>query len=257
MFARWKRILAPTVIAALSIILFVHFDSEEPVPDENCSVAEAPNQSEKKSAADNVGPPTVGARQPTTNETAPWDIEGKILSNSIGTYGIDAPNAGNPLSYVDINARAGWDIRASAENTVIAVIDSGAKTDHPDLVANFWINQDDPIDGIDNDNNGYVDDHHGINAIDGSGDPSDANGHGNTELATSKETEPLPNQTDDYRALWYRIRLDRDANVIINADTRFKVFKGNALSNLELVDRVSSLRWQDTDIYQLHRFLAE
>jgi hypothetical protein len=69
LFARWKRILAPTVIAALSIILFVHFDSEEPVPDENRSVAEAPNQSEKKSAADNVGPPTVGARQPTRNET--------------------------------------------------------------------------------------------------------------------------------------------------------------------------------------------
>jgi len=80
--------------------------------------------------------------------------------------------------------------------------------------------------------------------------------YGNTELATSEETEPLPNQTDDYRTLWYRIRLDRDANVIINADTRFKVFKGNALSNLELVDRVSSLRWQNTDIYQLHQFFS-
>ena len=61
--------------------------------------------------------------------------------------------------------------------------------------------------------------------------------YGNTELATSEETEPLPNQTDDYRTLWYRIRLDRDANVIINAVTRFKVFKGNALSNLELVEQ--------------------
>jgi subtilisin family serine protease len=43
----------------------------------------------------------------------------------------------------------------------IGVIDEGAMFDHEDLAANFWTNSLDPVDGVDNDGNGYVDDIHG------------------------------------------------------------------------------------------------
>ncbi|MBL7178161.1 MAG: S8 family serine peptidase [Desulfobacteraceae bacterium] len=62
---------------------------------------------------------------------------------------------------------------------VVAVIDTGVDYNHPDLDANIWTNtQEIPNNGIDDDNNGYVDDVHGVNVINDTGDPMDSNGHG-------------------------------------------------------------------------------
>ena len=54
-------------------------------------------------------------------------------------------------------------------NTVIvAIIDSGVDVEHEDLVDNIWINSDEiPDNGIDDDNNGYIDDVNGWNFIGG------------------------------------------------------------------------------------------
>jgi len=43
----------------------------------------------------------------------------------------------------------------------VGIVDEGIDYTHPDLAANIWTNQWDPVDGIDNDGNGYVDDIHG------------------------------------------------------------------------------------------------
>ena len=46
---------------------------------------------------------------------------------------------------------------------VVAVVDSGMKLDHPDLAPNVWTNFGEiPGNGVDDDNNGYVDDVHGV-----------------------------------------------------------------------------------------------
>jgi len=51
---------------------------------------------------------------------------------------------------------------------VVAVIDSGVDTEHEDLAPVMWVNQDEiPDNGIDDDNNGYIDDIHGWNFIGG------------------------------------------------------------------------------------------
>ncbi len=72
-----------------------------------------------------------------------------------------------------------WDISRGSANTLVLVIDTGINYTHEDLASNMWIN---PLevagDGIDNDNNGYIDDIHGINAITNTGNPADDNGHG-------------------------------------------------------------------------------
>lgn len=82
----------------------------------------------------------------------------------------------------DISALEAWKINSGGrqgEGPLIAVIDSGIDYDHPDLWANLWINPGEiPDDGIDNDNNGVVDDVHGYNAFDDNGDPMDRYGHG-------------------------------------------------------------------------------
>lgn len=67
----------------------------------------------------------------------------------------------------------------SENGPLIAVIDSGADMDHPDLVGNFWTNPGEiPGDGIDNDGNGVIDDVHGYDAGDDDGSPDDQVGHG-------------------------------------------------------------------------------
>ncbi|HMQ79240.1 MAG TPA: S8/S53 family peptidase [Ignavibacteria bacterium] len=60
-----------------------------------------------------------------------------------------------------INCYQAWDITQGDTNVIIGIVDSGSDLDHPDLGANIKYNYADPIDGIDNDNNGYIDDFKG------------------------------------------------------------------------------------------------
>lgn len=79
----------------------------------------------------------------------------------------------------DIQAAAGWDFAWDASSIIVAVPDTGIRVTHEDLAENLWVNPGEIADnGLDDDANGYVDDVHGINARDGSGDLTDAFGHG-------------------------------------------------------------------------------
>ncbi|MBX7124164.1 MAG: S8 family serine peptidase [Cyclobacteriaceae bacterium] len=64
-----------------------------------------------------------------------------------------------------IKAEAAWDITKGSESIVIAIVDSGGQLDHPDLSSKLWSNPNDPIDGVDNDQNGYIDDNQGWDFI--------------------------------------------------------------------------------------------
>lgn len=55
-----------------------------------------------------------------------------------------------------------------SRTVIVAVIDSGIDIDHEDLNSVIWTNEDEiPDNGIDDDNNGYIDDVHGWNFIGG------------------------------------------------------------------------------------------
>jgi subtilisin family serine protease len=62
---------------------------------------------------------------------------------------------------------------------VVAVIDSGLDIDHADIASNVYVNAGEiPLNGIDDDGNGFVDDARGFNAVAGAHDPIDFDGHG-------------------------------------------------------------------------------
>lgn len=69
--------------------------------------------------------------------------------------------------------------KAPGKGTVVAVIDTGVDYTHKDLADNIWVNEGEiPGNGIDDDGNGYVDDVHGVDFVEGDSDPMDEHGHG-------------------------------------------------------------------------------
>jgi len=81
---------------------------------------------------------------------------------------------------IDINAEKAWDIQTGTKEKIVAIIDTGIDYRHPDLADNMWTNDVElnGKPGVDDDNNGVVDDIYGYNANNDSGDPMDDQGHG-------------------------------------------------------------------------------
>lgn len=74
----------------------------------------------------------------------------------------DTTSGANLMWHLDkIKAREAWKIQTDAEEVVLGIIDTGINSDHPDLQDNRALNTDDPIDGLDNDGDGYTDNYFG------------------------------------------------------------------------------------------------
>lgn len=71
------------------------------------------------------------------------------------------PNSGSQYHLNNIRANDAWDISKGDSSVVIAIIDTGIDFNHLDLKENVAYNYADVLDGIDNDNDGYVDNYRG------------------------------------------------------------------------------------------------
>ncbi len=80
-----------------------------------------------------------------------------------------------------LQAYRSWDVQQGDTNIVIGILDTGFRLSHTDLKANIKHNHKDPIDGTDNDGDGFVDNYAGWDFADNDNDVNDDTpyrGHG-------------------------------------------------------------------------------
>lgn len=82
-----------------------------------------------------------------------------------GMYGDDLPAASGGAGTTNqfgSQAEKAWDAGVvGLKSVAVGIVDEGIDVNHPDLKANVWVNPFDPVDGVDNDGNGYIDDVNG------------------------------------------------------------------------------------------------
>ena len=79
----------------------------------------------------------------------------------------------------DIHAADAWAVTTGDHRVVVALLDTGIRTDHPEFVGRIWTNEGEISgNGLDDDQNGYVDDVSGWNFVANNANPYDDGGHG-------------------------------------------------------------------------------
>lgn len=104
-----------------------------------------------------------GSTDPMFSEQ--WDM--------LNTGQVDGPDGGPGVANADVNVVPAWNAGITgSKGMTVAVIDTGVDWDHPDLNDNIFINQGEAGEfannGIDDDENGIIDDIHGANFVDAS-----------------------------------------------------------------------------------------
>ena len=86
-------------------------------------------------------------------------------------YTPNDPQIASQYQNAKINLYNAWDVWKGDTNTVVGIVDSGTDWDHPDLAGNIKYNWNDPIDGTDNDNDGFIDNFRGWDVSENDNDP--------------------------------------------------------------------------------------
>ncbi len=91
----------------------------------------------------------------------------------------DDPATGSQYYLSQVNAYDAWDISQGDSTIVIGIVDTGTDFTHDDLSGKCAINYNDPINGIDDDMDGFIDNYHGWDLSENNNNPqADINGHG-------------------------------------------------------------------------------
>ena len=143
-----------------------------------------------------------------------------------------------PTSSNGANADGAWAKGYTGNKQVyVAVIDSGIDVSHPDLAGNMWVNSGEIAgDGIDNDGNGYIDDVHGYDFLNGDGSVFDVGEHPHgTHVAGT--IGAVGNNGVGVAGVMWNVNL-------ISAKTINSAGEANLASTISAIDYITDLRTQ-------------
>ena len=136
------------------------------------SVAAAVRGLQADPAVEFAEPNWVYQHTATSNDT--YYTSGQLW----GMYG----DASSPANQYGSQAAEQWAAGRTGSRTVyVGIIDEGIQVTHPELAANIWTNPYDPVDGVDNDGNGYIDDTNGWDFDGNNRDVYDGGSKGNAD----------------------------------------------------------------------------
>jgi subtilisin family serine protease len=103
-------------------------------------------------------------------------------------WGMNNTGADGGVVDADIDALEAWNLSTGSKKIVTAIIDTGVDYTHPDIANNYWYNpgevgvddqgKNKESNGIDDDQNGFIDDFRGWDFANNDNDPKDDHEHG-------------------------------------------------------------------------------
>lgn len=97
-------------------------------------------------------------------------VEEKVFPQLL--YTPNDPSISQQYHIALIQALEGFDVQQGDTNVVVGITDTGTELMHPELQTQIKYNYNDPIDGVDNDNDGYIDNFRGWDLGSGDNNPS-------------------------------------------------------------------------------------
>ncbi|HXG67451.1 MAG TPA: S8 family serine peptidase [Blastocatellia bacterium] len=126
-------------------------------------------------------------------ELNPFVVNPTVFARAFQSFPNDRPVTGQPSAAYNaqqelmnlLKLQAVWQ-GAQGEGVVVAIIDTGVNRAHPDLAQALWTDDrqnSDRADGVDNDEDGLIDDTNGWDFVDNDNDPTEAAGDPETTVA--------------------------------------------------------------------------
>jgi hypothetical protein len=123
--------------------------------------------------------------------------------------------------HTNIKTFDGWDIQQGDTNIVVGITDTGIDTLHPELIHQIKYNYADPVNGIDDDGDGYIDNYRGWNVA---YNDNDVQGvvplHGNFVAGISNaEVDNITGIAGvGFKTKFLPVRCAPNSNIIVNGD---------------------------------------
>ena len=140
---------------------------------ESRSVAAVEFDLQMKLATDGVTYPYEGPTAATKASMSDLGFNDPLIVEQWNYYNLgDKAVATEAYAGGDINVKDTWHtLTAGDASIIVAVVDQGVDYSHPDLAGAMWVNKVEQggQPGVDDDNNGYVDDIYGYNFVDNTG----------------------------------------------------------------------------------------
>ncbi|MEO6902595.1 MAG: S8/S53 family peptidase [Bacteroidia bacterium] len=98
------------------------------------------------------------------------------VKNTLAAFNVNDPSLGQQYFIKKIKCPEAWGVNTTTArgdtNVVIGIVDTGTDLDHPDLKTKIKYNYNDPINGIDDDHDGYIDNFRGWDVSDNDNNPN-------------------------------------------------------------------------------------